>query len=138
MSPPPVQPAEDKVTEAYESDEYDEEDNNSGAEDGDDYQEEDGVDDAEDDDEEGPQKGKSLTEHLLLDNNNVDDLNDDEDDEDDGAFVPGGGVDPADEEVDGDKRVSAIGLKRKTSGDEDDAEDDASEETDAKRVKADE
>ncbi len=96
MSPPPVQPAEDKVTEAYESDEYDEEDNNSGAEDGDDYQEEDGVDDAEDDDEEGPQKGKvsphrgpypstsskrsltvfynnrihpsqSLTEHLLLD-----------------------------------------------------------------------
>ncbi len=91
-----------------------------------------------------------------MQNNNVDNLNEDEDDEDDGAFVPGGGVDPADEEVDGDKRelspqgaeevaslvnpkiagVSAIGLKRKTSGDEDDAEDDASEETDAKRVKA--
>lgn len=82
-------------------------------------------------------------------------MNDEDEDEDD-AFVPGGGVEPADEEVDGDKHeltpkdaqevaslanpqvpgVSAIGMKRKTSGDEDDAEDDAAEETEAKRAKA--
>ena len=80
-----------------------------------------------------------------------------EDDEDDGAFVPDGGVEPAEEEVDGDKHelsprgaeevaslvepqipgVSAIGIKRKTSGDEDDAEEDAVEESEAKRAKAD-
>ena len=76
--------------------------------------------------------------------------NDDEgeEDEEDGTYVPGGGVEPAEQEVDGDahdddmnvngEAVSkgAVGLKRKTSGDaEDDGEEALEEDQDAKRVK---
>ena len=64
-------------------------------------------------------------------------------------FVPDGGVEPAEEEIDGDAHdevnghvvdkvepATAVGLKRKTSGDEGEEDSEAAEEDqEAKRVK---
>jgi len=150
MAAPPAKGVPDEevkeVEDDYESDEFDVEDDE-----GDEYQ--DGEEEEEEDEEAPQENGKSLTALLLADNNGNGDLDEDED-EDDG-YTPDGQPDPAEQPIDGNAReltpetenlapveakisappVAAPGLKRKTSGDEEDDEDEVEEETEAKKIK---
>ncbi|KAH8094773.1 hypothetical protein DFH11DRAFT_1738328 [Phellopilus nigrolimitatus] len=143
----PATEPEEPVVEEYESDEFEVDDDE-----GDDEELQEDADDDEDEAEvEG--NGQSLTSLLIVSDPNVEE---NDEDEDDGGYAPAGETDPADEPVDGYKRAltpeeggdpaetdippavprvaAPANLKRKTSGDEgeDEDEDDGSE---AKKAK---
>lgn len=155
MAPPPAELQEADEVEEVESDEYEVRDDD----DDEDFRDEDeGEGDDDDDAADDGGDGKENLTALLVNYPGAEAGAVEEDDEDDEGYVPGGGVDPADEEVDGHKKddalpgdaeegvddlvspkvpgVSAIGIKRKTSGDEEEEEEAKDEdESEAKKAK---